>query len=365
MITNLAPEVQLTVLSYINQSNTKDTLQCRLVCNQWDEWCIELLQANGITVSLTSKRQSKQFLQLLKKNTKLNSTVHHLVVRSKIYYEDFIPIICHCPALKSLDLGGSNEFYFKFYELIIQLEKTPRMKDLPSIEEFKFNDKKEEYGMGALFLSSVINERVTAFRHSVKHQHVILDSIDIPRLYKGDYELKDGLTEMSRLEKVTALYVDDFPVNVFIEDVLNSKLKRLKTLKILGIGMNMTSRLTHRINPVFTLRELEIVLPGMDVNVLRYIMKSSPNLENLCVLSDKSDYLECMTIVGDNPFQTFTSIITFSKYCKRIPTVVVSLVDNFFTVCSQVHREAGKKIDFIWDLFEQNEEFYILSSLFN
>lgn len=366
MLTNINSDIQLTVLSYLNKNSTEDTLQCRLVCIQWNVWCVKLLQTSGIKVSFNCKHQSNQLLQLLMKKTKFNSIVHHLAVRSEIYLMDFIPIICQCPALKSLDLGGTKAFYVKLYELLMQFENTPQLQDLPSIEEFKFNDHEEVYTMRTYLISSLINEGIAKFRYSIKHQYVVLDYIDVPGLYKRSLELKDGLTEMTNLERLSAIYFNAFPtIDSFIEDILNSRMKKLNYVKITGCGLNLTSRPIQHINPVLTLRELDIVLPCIDVNVLKYVIKSAPNLERLCLLSNKFNYLQWMTIIGENPIQMLVMMISFSKYCERIPTVIVSILDLFMIAYVHIHRESGKEIDFIWDLFEQDKEFDVLTNLFD
>lgn len=366
MLTNLDPKIQLTVLSYLSKSKTEDILKFRLVCPQWNIWCVELLQVSGIKVSFNCKHQSKQLLQLLMKKTKFNLIVHHLAVRSKVYLMDFIPIICQCPALKSLDLGGSKAFYVKFYELLMQFEITSQLQDLPSIEEFKFNDHEEIYTMKTYLTSSLINEGIAKFRHSIKHHYVALDYIDVPGLYKQSLELKDGLTEMTNLERLSAIYFNVFStIDSFIEDILNSRMKKLNYLEITGCGLNLTSRPIRHINPVLTLRELDIVLPCIDVNVLKYIMISAPNLERLCLLSNKFNYSQRMTIIGENPLQILVMMINFSKYCERIPTVIVSILDLFMIISVHIHRESGKEVDFIWGLFEQDEEFDILTNLFD
>lgn len=366
MLTNIDPDIQLNILNYINKSNTKDTLQFRLICAQWNIWCVELLQVNGIKVSFNCRRQSKQLLQLLMKKTKFNLIVHHLAVRSEIYLTDFIPIICQCPALKSLDLGGTKAFYVKFHELLMQLESTSQLPDLPSIEEFKFNDHEEVYTMRTYLTSSLISEGISKFRHSIKHHYVVLDYIDVPGLYKKSLELKDGLIEMTNLERLSVIYFNAFStIDSFIEDILNSRMKKLNYLEITGCGLNLTSRSIQHINPVHTLRELDIVLPCIDVNVLNYIMKAALNLERLCLLSSKFNYLQCTIIIGENPIQMLMMMITFSNYCERIPTVIASIIDLFMIAYVHIHRKSGKHIDFIWDLFEQDEEFDVLTNLFD
>ncbi|KAK4514242.1 Fatty acyl-CoA elongase/Polyunsaturated fatty acid specific elongation enzyme [Mucor velutinosus] len=298
---------------------------------------MQILSTRGIKVSLTSKRQSKQFLQLLKKdNRNFNSTIHQITVRSKVYYMDFIAILCHCSNLNALDLGGQSLFYIKFYQLLLQAENIRRANDLPYIEEFKFDDSDEVYSLESMSTSSVICADIAAFRSSIKHLHVVLDFINTPGFYRNNSTLKDP--------------------DVFIEDILNSQQQKLESVSLAGIGINLTSKRVYRINPVESLQKLEIYLPCMDVQVLRFIEKASPNLEDLSLLSNKSNHFEWMTINGDNSIQTYTNLWKFRDYCNLVATVLVSLSDEFFTVFAHIHQELFEEIDYIWDVFDQDDD---------
>lgn len=317
---------------------------------------MQILRIQGIKVSLTSKRQSKQFLQLLKKNTDFNSIVHQIAVRSKVYYMNFIAILCHCASLKSLDLGGQSLFYIKLHQLLLQSENTRPARDLPSIEEFKFDDPGEVYSLESMLISSEICADTAAFRRSVKHLHVVLDFIDARGFYRNNRMLKDDLCDMPNLQKITARYFNVFPADVFIEDLLNSKLQKLESVSLAGIGLDLTSKRVYRVSPVESLQKLEILLPCIDAQVLRYIEKALPNLEDLCLLNNKSNRYEWMTIIGDNPVQTYTIIRKFRDRCAEIPTVLVSLSDEFFTLFAHIHQESFEEIDYIWDVFDQDDD---------
>ncbi|KAL9542976.1 hypothetical protein MBANPS3_008340 [Mucor bainieri] len=341
MFINLPQELQTKVLSHVYQESLANIATCRSVC---------------IKVSLTSKRQSKQLLQLLKKNRDFNSIIHRITVRSKVYFMDFIPILCYCPNLKVLDLGGQSMFYIKLHQLLLQSENARRARDLPRIEEFAFDDPNEVYSLESMLTSSVICADIAAFRRSAQHLHVVLDFIDAPGFYRNNRMLKDDLCNMPNLQKITARYFDIFPADVFIEDVLNSKLQKLESVSLIGIGMDLTSKRVYRINPVESLEKLEICLPCMDVQVLRFIEKALPNLEDLCLLSNKSNRFEWMTITGDNPIQIHTIMRKFRDHCESIPTVLFSLSDEFFTLFAHIHQESFEEIEYIWDVFDQDDD---------
>ncbi|KAL0144378.1 hypothetical protein V8B55DRAFT_1486060 [Mucor lusitanicus] len=269
---------------------------------------------------------------------------------------DFIAILCHCPNLKALDLGGESLFYIKLHQLLSRSEHTRQARDLPHIEEFKFDDPDEVYSLESMLTSSVICADIAAFRRSVEHLHVVLDFINLPGLNCSNRMLKDDVCDMPKLQKITARYFDVFPTSVFIEDIVNSKLEKLACVSLSGIGTDLTSKRVYRVRPVESLQKLEICLPCMDVQVLRFIERALPNLEDLCLLSNKSNRLEWMTIMGDNPVQTYTIIRRFRDYCDLIPTVLVSLSDEFFTLFAHIHQEAFEKVDYIWDVFDQDDD---------
>lgn len=356
MFNNLPRDLQSMVFAQLYQNSLSDFVACRSVCKQWDAACMQIMRTRGTKVSLTSKRQSKQFLHLLKKGRDFNSVVHHITVRSNEYFMDFIAIICHCPNLKTLDLGGQSPFYIKFHKLLLQFEDAKGSRELPLIEEFKFDGPGEVYSSETMLISSWICSDIAAFRRSVKHLHVVLDFIDIPVRYRNSRMLKNDLCNMPNLKKITARYLDIFPANVFIEDILNSRLQKLESVEVAGIGSDLTSKRVYYVNPVENLCKLEIFISVMDANVLRYIEQGLPNLKDLCLLSNKANYYEWMTITGDNPIQTFIIIRKFRDYCIDIPTVLVSLADEFFTLFAHIHQESFKKIDYVWDLLGRDND---------
>ncbi|GAN10448.1 hypothetical protein MAM1_0356c09989 [Mucor ambiguus] len=356
MFNDLPQELQSKALSYVRQEGLINIATCRAVCKQWNTLCMQIMRTQGIKVSLKSKRQSKQFLQLLKKHRDFSSIIQQIVVRSKVYFMDFIAILCHCPNLQVLDLGGQSFFYCKLHQLLLQSENTRWARDLPHIEEFKFDDPGEVYSLESMLNSSVICADIGAFRRSIKHLHVVLDFIDAPGFYRSSRMLKDALCDMPNLQKITARYADMFPADIFIEDVLNSKLQRLESVLLAGIGVDLTSKRVYRISPVESLQKLEIYLPCMDVQVLRFIENALPSLKDLCLLSNKNNRFEWMTITGDNPIQTYIIIRKFRDYCDLIPTVLVSFSDEFYSLFAHIHQESFKKIGYIWDVFLQDDD---------
>ncbi|KAL9543959.1 hypothetical protein PS6_009005 [Mucor atramentarius] len=315
MFNNLPQDLQSMVFAQLYQNSPSDFVACRAVCKQWNSVCMQILHTRGTKVSLTSKRQSKQFLHLLKKGRDFNSVVHHITFEGA---------------------EGSRE--------------------LPLIEEFKFDDPAEVYSSETMLISSWICSDIAVFRRSVKHLHVVLDFVDIPVRYRNNRMLKDDLCNMPSLKKITARYLDIFPANVFIEDILNSRLQKLESVELAGIGSDLTSKRVYYVNPVENLCKLEIFMSVMDVNVLRYIEQGLPNLKDLCLLSNKANYYEWMTVTGDNPIQTFIIIRKFRDYCVGIPTVLVSLADEFFTLFAHIHQESFKKIDYVWDLLGRDND---------
>lgn len=354
MFNHLPQELQTKVLTHVYQGGLSNFATCRSVCKQWNTLCMQILRIQGIKVSLTSKRQSKQFLQLLRKGSDFNLIVHQIVVRSRVYYMNFIAILCHCASLKTLDLGGQSLFYIKLHQLLLQSENTRPVRELPRIEEFKFDDPGEAYSLESMLISSAICADIAAFRHALKHLHVVLDFIDARGFYRNNRMLKDDLCDMPNLQKITARYFNIFPADVFIEDILNSKLQKLKSVSLAGIGIDLTSKRVYRASPVESLQTLEILLPCMDAQVLRYIETALPSLEDLCLLNNKSNRYEWMTITGDNPVQTYTIIRKFRDRCTEIPTVLVSLSDEFFTLFAHIHQDSFQEIDYIWDVFDQD-----------